>query len=55
MVKFSAEYIRRFDEKVNCDCCGKQMRQGQRIANIQGNVCAECANGIRYDKSRKKR
>ena len=55
MVKFSAEYISRLDEKVNCDCCGKQMRLGQRIMNLKGNVCAECANSIRYIKNQKKR
>lgn len=30
MVKFSQEYIDRFDEKVICECCGKQMRLGER-------------------------
>ena len=55
MVKFSAEYLSRLDEKVNCDCCGKRMRLGQRICNIKGNVCAECAKGIRYEKNRNKR
>lgn len=55
MVKYSAEYIRRFYDKVNCDCCGKQMRLGQRICNIQGIVCAECARTGRYDKGRKNR
>lgn len=52
MVKYSADYLSRLDEKVKCDCCGKQMRLGQRIINIKGNVCAQCAKGIRCEKNR---
>lgn len=42
MVKFSAAYIDRLDEIVQCDCCGKRMRLGQCITNIPGHACAEC-------------
>lgn len=43
MVKYTEDYIRRMDAKVNCDRCGRQMRLGERISNIRGNVCAKCA------------
>lgn len=42
MIKFSAEYLSHLDDIVQCDCCGKRMRLGQRIINIPGNACAEC-------------
>lgn len=53
MVKFTDEYISRLDEIVKCDCCGKQMRLGNRVCNMNGNVCVECAKGIRYGKKLK--
>lgn len=43
MIKYTAAYIARMDEKVQCDKCGKQMRRGQCAVGFAGHVCVECA------------
>lgn len=54
MVKFSDEYIARFDERVICECCGKQMRLGERAVAFSDIVCVPCAkNGYRDKEVRK--
>ena len=44
MVKFTQDYINRFDEKVVCECCGKEMRRGQAACGFRDIVCVKCAN-----------
>lgn len=51
MIKFSKDYIARFDEKVICDGCGKQIRRGERIIGYADIVCRDCADKGYCDKS----
>lgn len=55
MVKFSDEYIARFDEKVICECCGKRMRLGKRSTRFNDIVCVPCAQNGYRDKVKFKR
>lgn len=55
MVKFSAEYIARFDERVICECCGKQIRLGERAVAFNDIVCVPCAQNGYRDKVKFKR
>lgn len=43
MIKYTAAYLARLDEKVQCDKCGKQLRLGQCVVGFKGRVCEECA------------
>ena len=43
MIKYTKAYINRFDEKVRCCGCGKEMRLGECICNIKVHVCRACA------------
>lgn len=44
MRKISQDFILHMDDEVKCDCCGKEMRLGERVCNIPGNVCVPCAD-----------
>lgn len=55
MIKFSDEYIARFDERVNCECCGKRMRLGERCVGFNDIVCVPCAQNGYKDKVKFKR
>ena len=53
MIKYTKAYIDRFDEKVRCDGCGKEIRLGECICNIKGHVCLACARKGFRGKQRK--
>lgn len=52
MRKYSREEIERFNEKVICEYCGKQMSRGQKACGFRDIVCVECARNGYKDKRR---
>ena len=46
MIKYSADYIARLNEKTYCWSCGKEMRLGQRAVGYKECVCALVARGL---------
>ena len=56
MKKYFEEAIKQFDEKVICECCGKQIRRGEATCGFADIVCIECArNGYKDGDKRKKK
>ena len=55
MHQYSKGEISRFDEKVICECCGKQIRRGEATCGFRYIVCIECARKGYKDKDKKKK
>ena len=56
MHKYSEEEISKFDKKVICECCGKQIRRGEAPIGFRDIVCIDCArNGYKDGDKRKKK
>ena len=55
MIRFTQDYIDRFDEKVICECCGKQMHRGEKITGFNDIVCAKCVINGYHDKDKKRK
>ena len=43
MIKYTPEAMKKMDEIVRCEHCGKQIRRGQSIVGFREIVCRECA------------
>ena len=55
MKKYHSDYISRFNERVNCECCGKQMRLGEKACGFIDTICVECARNGYRDKNKKRK